>query len=64
MADETDNPDIAADRLEAALERIAQAEAAPRAPEPTPAPEPSDTAAVAERLDTLIERVRDALDND
>ena len=38
MADETDNPDIAADRLEAALERIAQAAAAPRAPEPTPAP--------------------------
>ena len=60
MADETDDPDIAAARLEAALERIAQAAAAPR----TPAPEPRDTTALAERLDTLIERVRDALDND
>ena len=57
MADETDNPDIAADRLEAALERIAQRVTVPAAP-------PPDTAAIAERLDNLIERVRDALDND
>ena len=65
MAEETDDPDIAAARLEAALDRIALAAAAPRASPPPLAQIQAgpDTAAIAERLDTLIERVRDALDS-
>lgn len=76
MANETDDPDEAADRLEAALERIARLAAQPRpAPEPVPpaavlsdgmdAEEGLDdapaTAEIAERLDDLIERLRTVL---
>ncbi len=76
MANETDDPDKAADRLEAALERIARLAAQPRpALEPTPsAAAPSDdmdaqealdvaptTAEIAERLDDLIDRLRTVL---
>lgn len=63
MADELGDPDAAADRLEAALERIArlaavQQPARPRAPQPDAElsiPE------IAERLDSLIGRLRAAL---
>ena len=53
MADENDDPDIAAARLEAALERIATRATAP----------PIDLVSgeIAERLDSLIDRLRDAL---
>ena len=40
MASETDDPDAAADRLEAALERIAQAGDARRTANPGSAPPP------------------------
>ena len=63
MADETDDPDSAASRLEAALDRIARRAAAP------PAAQHMDNALPAEpyigelagRLDSLIDRLRDAL---
>ena len=76
MANETDDPDQAADRLEAALERIARLAAHPRsapAPAPSSAQAPTDldadealdeapaTAEIAERLDDLIERLRTVL---
>ena len=53
MADQNDDPDIAAARLEAALERIATRAIAP----------PIDLVSgeIAERLDSLIDRLRDAL---
>jgi hypothetical protein len=69
MAGESDGPDSAAERLEAALERIAAA-AARRAQEPTagvvvspPAAEAAAPVApeIAARLDGLIERLRGAL---
>ena len=65
MADEPEDPDAAADRLEAALERIAQlASAGP----PTPVPDPPDDALslseIAERLDQLIGRLRAALESE
>jgi len=68
MAGESDGPDGAAARLEAALERIAVA-AARRASAPPAAPPaaPSVAAAapvdpeIAARLDGLIERLRGAL---
>ena len=59
MADETDNPDIAADRLEAALERIARH--ATVRPVSVAAPAEPFTAELADRLDSLIDRVRGAL---
>ncbi len=77
MANETDDPDEAADRLEAALERIARLAAQPRpaagAPTDMAADGGSDmptddaldeapaTAEIAERLDDLIERLRTVL---
>lgn len=56
MASDTDDSEAAADRLEAALERIAQA--AGRA-EPSSAP--MDNEEIAARLDSLIDRLRTAL---
>ena len=67
MADETDDPELAAERLEAALERIARLAARPRPLiSAGAAPEPVDESAlsaeeIAERLDTLIDRLRAAL---
>jgi len=62
MADEPEDPDAAADRLEAALERIARLAAAPP-PAAHPAPLDSDLSVpeIAERLDALIGRLRAAL---
>jgi hypothetical protein len=63
MADEPQELGTAADRLEAALERIAQ-RASLRTPEPVADP-PDDTLSVPEiaaRLDQLIGRLRAALD--
>ena len=59
MADEIEDPDIAAARLEAALERIAN-RAAVR-PIVTAIPEEPYSAELAERLDSLIDRLRGAL---
>jgi hypothetical protein len=67
MADEPEDPDAAADRLEAALERIARFAAvqpAPSQPGPSQAvPSDSDLSVpeIAERLDSLIGRLRAAL---
>jgi len=61
MASDSEDPEAAADRLEAALERIAQAAASREAPlqqEPQPA---MDTEEIAARLDGLIVRLRTAL---
>jgi hypothetical protein len=62
MAQEPDDPDAAADRLEAALERIARVAAMPPAPSTVPRPD-SDLSIpeIAERLDSLIGRLRAAL---
>jgi hypothetical protein len=62
MADEPEDPDAAADRLEAALERIARLAATPP-PSPHPATTDSDLSVpeIAERLDSLIGRLRAAL---
>ena len=62
MADEPEDPDAAADRLEAALERIARLAAVPPAPANMPVPD-SDLSVpeIAERLDSLIGRLRAAL---
>jgi hypothetical protein len=60
MASETEDADVAADRLEAALERIAQAagrEAAVQGDENPPA----GGKELAARLDALIDRLRTAL---
>ncbi len=59
MADEAEDPDAAADRLEAALERIARL-----ASVPSGAPAPGADLSIpeiAERLDVLIGRLRAAL---
>ena len=56
MASDSEDPEAAADRLEAALERIAQAGARPA--EPSAA---VDTQEIAARLDGLIDRLRTAL---
>jgi len=68
MADEPEDPDAAADRLEAALERIARLAAVqPAHPDPPAAanvaPSESDLSVqeIAERLDSLIGRLRTAL---
>ena len=62
MSGETEDPEAAAARLEAALERIAQA--AERA-EARPADQsvPADAKEIAARLDGLIDRLRTALSN-
>jgi hypothetical protein len=57
---DTEDPELAADRLEAALERIAQAVA--RDESPTPDRVSSMHAEeIAARLDALIDRLRTAL---
>jgi hypothetical protein len=58
MADEPEDPDAAADRLEAALERIARVAAASHPALPAPDLSVSE---IAERLDSLIGRLRAAL---
>jgi len=61
MADEPEDPDAAADRLEAALERIARlASVQPASNEPPPDADLS-IPEIAERLDLLISRLRTAL---
>ena len=61
MASDSDDPEAAADRLEAALDRIAQAAAShdpPLQQDPQPA---MDTVEIAARIDGLIDRLREAL---
>jgi hypothetical protein len=57
---DTEDPEAAADRLEAALERIAQA-ATRDGPEPSGQLRPMETEEIAARLDELIDRLRTAL---
>ena len=59
MASDTEDADTAADRLEAALERIAEASAREEAPANQISP--VDTEEIAARLDGLIDRLRAAL---
>jgi hypothetical protein len=62
MADEPEDPDAAADRLEAALERIARLTAAqPASPHATITESDLSVPEIAERLDALINRLRAAL---
>ena len=62
MADEPEDPDAAADRLEAALERIALLAAVqPVQPQPTLPDSDLSVPEIAERLDSLIGRLRAAL---
>jgi hypothetical protein len=62
MADEPEDPDAAADRLEAALEKIARLTSTPPAPASAPGPDPDlSIPEIAERLDALIGRLRAAL---
>ncbi len=62
MADEPEDPDAAADRLEAALERIARLAAVrPAASNAPPADNELSISEIAERLDALIGRLRAAL---
>ena len=57
---DTEDPELAADRLEVALERIAQAAARGESPAPDRLPStPADE--VAARLDALIDRLRTVL---
>ncbi len=58
MANETDDLDIAAARLEAALERIARRATAPK---PAAGSLSDLNGEITERLDSLIDRLRDAL---
>jgi len=60
MASDTDDPETAAERLEAALERIAQAAAREEA-RPADQIPGVDTEEIAARLDGLIDRLRAAL---
>ena len=60
MASDSDDADAAANRLEAALERIALA-AARAEPDPVPVVRESATEEIAARLDSLIDRLRSAL---
>jgi hypothetical protein len=60
MASDTDDPETAAERLEAALERIAQAAARKEAGPADQIPA-VDTEEIAARLDGLIDRLRAAL---
>jgi hypothetical protein len=61
MADDLEDPDAAADRLEAALERIAHLAAVQPAPASSAADSDLSIPEIAERLDTLIGRLRAAL---
>ncbi len=62
MADEPEDPDAAANRLEAALERIAHLAAVPPTPPHAPPPDTDlSVPEIAERLDLLIGRLRAAL---
>ncbi len=62
MADEPEDPDAAADRLEAALERIAHLAAVRPAGSNMPPPDADlSIPEIAERLDSLIARLRVAL---
>jgi hypothetical protein len=62
MADEPEDPDAAADRLEAALERIARLASVPPATSlAMPAESDLSIPEIAERLDSLIGRLRAAL---
>ncbi len=63
MAADDDDPAVAAERLEAALERIARAAAAPKPASGARIPGENDIvlAQVAARLDSLIGRLRDEL---
>jgi hypothetical protein len=62
MADEPEDPDAAADRLEVALERIARLAAVRPAPSSPASPESDlSVSEIAERLDSLIGRLRAAL---
>jgi len=63
MADANEDPEIAAARLEAALERIAKVAAAPLEPahiDIVPPMEPNIVELV-DRIDSLIDRLREAL---
>jgi hypothetical protein len=60
MAGDNEDPDAAADRLEAALERIVQAAARQHPPPSEPSPS-IETQQLSARLDTLIDRLRTAL---
>ncbi len=60
MASDTDDTEAAADRLEAALERIAEAAAREEA-RPADQIPAVDTEDIAARLDGLIDRLRAAL---
>ena len=60
MSGETEDPQAAADRLEAALERIAQAAMRAEAPAPDQLPA-AGTEEIAARLDSLIDRLRAVL---
>jgi hypothetical protein len=62
MASDSEDQDAAADRLEAALERIAQA-AAREPASPADHIHSVDTKEIAARLDGLIDRLRSALGN-
>ena len=65
MSDEAEDPELAADRLEAALERIARHSAARPAAPPLDAPGPDlSIAEITDRLDSLIARLRAALGGD
>ena len=62
MADEPEDPDAAADRLEAALERIAHLASVQPAPsQATPVDSDLSVPEIADRLDSLIGRLRAAL---
>jgi hypothetical protein len=60
MASDSEDPEAAAERLEAALERIAQT-ANSRSAAPVDVPPAVDTEEIAARLDGLIDRLRVAL---
>ena len=60
MASDTEDPEVAADRLEAALERIAQAATHQEVRSSDPFPS-VDAEQIAARLDVLIDRLHAAL---
>jgi hypothetical protein len=60
MASDTEDPEAVAERLEAALERIAQAAAREQVPPEDQIPSPH-AKVLAARLDGLIDRLRAAL---